>query len=197
MNTSKPTGGKSCPEIVGNNETLFPRRNKMTRFAPDLKAAHAGMLILERGEYEFEVTKSTPFFYVKDDGTEVAGVRAAMEVAGRIMADGSLDTDADYIGENAAPMRLFVHTPKSFAMTKQCILAAMGYDVRDETQANEEYFDGADFSIDGDDDDPDNVEVIGGASWNDMVGKRLRMTADVNIWQGREQQQYRSYQPIK
>jgi len=82
-------------------------------------------------------------------------------------------------------------------MTNQFILAEMGFDLRDEGQANAEYFDGADFSIDVDDDDPDNVEVIGGASWNDMVGKRLRMTADVNIWQGREQQQYRSYQPIR
>ncbi len=61
------------------------------RFAPDLSKAQAGMLVLDRGEYEFKCGGPKPFFYVKDDGTEVAGVRVPVELVGQIGADGSAE----------------------------------------------------------------------------------------------------------
>ena len=105
----------------------------------------------------------------------------------------ALDESHEAAGEQVSPISLWVHTPKAFGMTKQFILAALGYTIREEKQANEEYFDDADFSIDVDDDE----NTIGGASWEDLVGKSLRMTADIGEWNGNEQQEYRSYQPIR
>ena len=171
----------------------------MTRFAPNLKDAHAGFPMLTRGEYEFEITKVRPFFRVKDDGGESAGATISLKCVGKIESDGSITTDkADFpsAGEQVNPNRLYIHTPKAFGMTKQFIMAAMGYPIKDEKLANEEYFDDADFSIDADDADPDNIEVVGGGSWDDLEGKTLRMTADVRMWQGNEQQDYRSFSPI-
>jgi hypothetical protein len=172
----------------------------MARFQPNLKDAHAGFPMLPRGEYEFEITNVHPFFRVKDDGGESAGCTISLKVVGQVAADGSLETDkAEFpsADEQVNPNRVYIHTPKAFGMTKQFIMAAMGYPVRDEKVANEEYFDDADFSIDVNDDDPDNIEVIAGGSWDDLVGKTLRMTADVRMWQGNEQQDYRSFSPIK
>lgn len=168
----------------------------MPRFQPNLADAHAGFPMLSRGEYEFEITKVTPFYRIKDDGGESAGVSVGMKVVGQIAADGSVDEQFESAGEMVAPNRLYIHTPKAFGMTKQFIMAALGYSIRDEKQANTEYFDNADFSIDVDDSDPDNAQAIGGGSWDDLVGKRLRMTADIDVYQGRENQQYKSYSPL-
>ncbi len=165
----------------------------MTRFQPNLSKAHAGFPMLERGEYEFEITKATPFLRVKENGDESAGCRYGLRCTGKIIDDGSLDESHEAAGEQVSPISLWVHTPKAFGMTKQFILAALGYTIREEKQANEEYFDDADFSIDVDDDE----NTVGGASWEDLVGKSLRMTADIGEWNGNEQQEYRSYQPIR
>lgn len=164
----------------------------MTRFEPNLAQAHAGFPMLERGEYEFTITKATPFYRVKDDGSENGGCRCSLKVVGQVAADGSLDTDFEAMDEMVSPITLWIHTPKAFGMTKQFIMAALGYPIREEKRANEEYFEDADFSVDVDEED----NAIGGASWQDLVGKSLRMTADIDVWQGNDQQAYRSYQPL-
>ena len=91
-----------------------------------------------------------------------------------------------------SPITLWIHTPKAFGMTKQFIMAALGYPIKEEKKANSEYFEDADFSVDTDDED----NAIPGASWEDLVGKNIRMTADIGVWQGNDQQEYRSYQPL-
>lgn len=155
--------------------------------------------MLQRGEYEFEITNVKPFYRVKDDGGESAGVTVSLKCTGKVGSDGELVTSKDEFpaaGEQVNPNRLYIHTPKAFGMTKQFIMAALGYPIKDEKVANEEYFDDADFSIDVDDSDPDDVQVIAGGSWDDLVGKSLRMTADLRVWQGNDQQDYRSFSPL-
>lgn len=168
----------------------------MPRFEPNLAKAHAGFPMLERGEYEFSITKATPFVRTNDDGDVSAGCRCALRVDGIVAADGELETDFDAYGEMVSPISLWVHTPKAFGMTKQFILAALGYRLDQEKLANEEYFEEADFSIDTEDPDDTDSPVVAGASWQDLVGKSLRMTADIGEWNKRPQQEYRSYQPI-
>lgn len=164
----------------------------MTRFQPNLAQAHAGFPMLDRGEYEFTITKAVPFYNLKDDGSENGGCRCSLKVTGMVASDGSLTDDFDGAGEMVAPITLWIHTPKAFGMTKQFIMAALGYTIREEKKANEEYFEDADFSVDVDDED----HAVGGSSWQDLVGKSLRMTADIDVWQGNDQQTYRSYQPL-
>lgn len=162
----------------------------MTRFAPDLASVKAGMRTLTSGEWELLIKKAQPVYYVKDDGTEVAGCRYMVEVVGEIKADGSVDEE--FAGDTVAPIRLYIHTPKSFGMTKQFILAAMGYTIDQEEQADSEYFVNADFSIDVDDED----NGVLGSSWTDLEGKHVRCTASTTIYNGRESQEYRSWTPI-
>lgn len=164
----------------------------MTRFQPNLAQAHAGFPMLDRGEYEFTITKATPFYRVKDDGSENGGCRCSLRVTGKVDSDGSLSEDFEGVNEMVAPITLWIHTPKAFGMTKQFIMAALGYPIKDEKRANEEYFEDSDFSVDVDDEE----NTIGGASWDDLVGKSLRMTADIGVWNGNDQQEYRSYQPL-
>ena len=54
----------------------------MTRFSPNLAQAHAGFPMLDRGEYEFTITKATCFYRVKEDGSENGGCRCSMRVTG-------------------------------------------------------------------------------------------------------------------
>ena len=164
----------------------------MTRFSPNLAQAHAGFPMLDRGEYEFTITKATCFYRVKEDGSENGGCRCSMRVTGKVASDGSLDTDFEGVNEMVSPITLWIHTPKAFGMTKQFIMAALGYPIKEEKKANSEYFEDADFSVDTDDED----NAITGASWEDLVGKNIRMTADIGVWQGNDQQEYRSYQPL-
>lgn len=163
----------------------------MTRFEPNLAKAHAGFPMLPRGEYEFTITKATPFYRVKDDGSENGGCRVGLRMDGAINADGSMNAGVEDAGEQVSTLSLWIHTPKAFGMTKQFIMAALGYTIREEKKANKEYFEEADFSVDVEED-----QVVGGASWQDLVGKTLRMTADIGVWQGNDQQEYKSYQPL-
>lgn len=164
----------------------------MTRFEPNLAKAHAGFPMLQRGEYEFTITKATPFYRVKDDGSENGGCRVGLRCDGAINADGSINAGIEEAGEQVSTLSLWIHTPKAFGMTKQFIMAALGYTIQEEKKANEEYFEASDFSVDVDEED----NIVGGASWQDLVGKTLRMTADIGVWQGNDQQEYKSYQPL-
>jgi len=148
--------------------------------------------MLDRGEYEFLITKQKCFYRVKDDGGENGGCRVSLKVTGMVASDGSLTQDFEGADEMVSPLTLWIHTPKAFGMTKQFIMAALGYPIKEEKKANSEYFEDADFSVDTDDED----NAIPGASWDDLVGKSLRMTADIGVWQGNDQQEYRSYQPL-
>lgn len=167
------------------------------RFDPDLSKAHAGFPILERGEYQIEITGVKGYYRIKDNGEPSAGVRLGVMCVGIRSADGSLDTSIESAGEQISPHMLWVHTKKAYGMTKQVILAAMGYALDEERKANDEYFDGSDFSFEVDDSDPENVEIALGDSWDNLVGKPINVTADVRIWEGKPQQDYRAFSPVR
>lgn len=167
------------------------------RFDPDLSKAHAGFPILERGEYQLEITGVKGYFRIKDNGEPSAGIRLGVKCLGLRVADGSLDTTIDEADEQVSPHMLWVHTKKAYGMTKQVILAAMGYALDEERQANDEFFEGADFSFEVDDSDPDSVTIAIGDSWSNLVGKVINVTADVRTWEGKLQQDYRAFSPVR
>lgn len=166
------------------------------RFQPDFSKAHAGFPIVDRGEYEVEITGVQGYFNIKDDGSPSAGVRCLLKLIGEVGANGKVKKH-DASGENISPHMLWVHTPKAYGMAKQFILAAMGYSIRDEKKANSDFFDGADFDFEVDDSNPDDVSIALGSAWENLVGKSVRVTADVRQWEGRDQQDYRTPMPVK
>lgn len=162
---------------------------------PDFSDVKAGFRTLDRGEYQLVLGKPKGFYYVKDNGKEVGGVRVPVNVVGQIMADGSIDDQ--YEGDAVSPVRLYLHTEGAFRMTKQFLLAAAGYAIEDEDEADEEFFAVTDFSFDVDDeDDPENATVTLGDGWSGLEGNHVRVTADIDIYEGNPQQNWRSWLPV-
>ena len=164
----------------------------MTRFAPDLAKVKAGTRLCEAGEWELTIGKPAAIYYVKEDtGKPVAGCRVRMSIVGQVMADGSLNKEFE--GDDVFPFRLYVHSDKAFSMTKQFLLAAFGYALDEEEQADKEVFAKGDFSVDVDDDD----EGVLGKTWFKLEGCRIRMTGSTSIYNDRQSQDWKSYVPVK
>ena len=165
-------------------------------FQPDFADVKAGFRTLDRGEYELALGQPKGFAYTKDDGTEVAGVRIPANVVGQVMADGSMDDK--YEGDAVAPIRLYLHTEGAFRMTKQFLLAANGYDISDEDTADSEFFSEADFSFEVDEEtDEERPNVDLGATWDALKGNRVRVTADIQMYNDRPSQNWQTWLPIK
>lgn len=167
----------------------------MSRFAPDLTKVRAGFPTIESGEWEFIIGEAKGFHYVKDSGKAVYGVRYPLEIAGPIDAEGNVGDD-ELSGERAAPFSLYLHSDKASGMVKQWLLAALGYSIEEEDEANEAVFGAHDWDWDIDEDDPDAEPVIGDG-WTMPEGRRIRMTCSVDIGDnGNKRQQYGSYVPV-
>jgi hypothetical protein len=164
-------------------------------FTPDFADVKAGFRTLDRGEYELILGQPKGFSYVKDDGTHVVGVRFPTNCAAQVMSDGSLDDK--YEGDSVSPIRLYLHTEGAFRMTKQFLLAACGYSISEEDAADEEFFSDADFSVDVDDEDEENHEVTLGAAWDGLKGNRVRVTADIQMYNDKPSQNWQTWLPVK
>jgi hypothetical protein len=162
----------------------------MPRFAPDMEGTRATTRIFERGEYEIELKKPTGRVYVKDDGTEVANITYFATMIGKIKADGKLDDEFE--GEDVSPIRMYAHTEGAFRMTKQFLMAAYGYNRDEEDVFNKEVGKEKDWTLDGEED-----ETIIGSGYSDVAGNRVRVTLDKEKYEGREQQDFRAFFPVK
>lgn len=164
----------------------------MSRFTPDLAKVRAGFPTIESGEWEFIIGEAKGFHYVKDDGKEVYGVRYPLEIAGSVDAGGNLK-DEELSGDQAAPFSLYLHSKKAGGMVKQWLLAALGYTIEEEDEANESVFGEHDFGWDLDEDE----DPVVGDGWTMPEGRRIRMTCSVQIMDnGDKRQQYGSYVPV-
>ena len=167
----------------------------MGRFNPDLANVRAGFRPLDSGEWELALGKPKPIFYFKEgedgkEGHDVAGALIPMSVVAQIKSDGSLDDEFE--GDGVAPMRLYIHTDKAFGMTKQFLLAALGFRIDEEDIANDEVFSVAEFDLNVDDDD----EATLTDGWDLLESKRVRVTASTGIFNDRPSQNYSSYVPL-
>jgi len=165
----------------------------MPRFTPDLSKVRASIRVFDRGDYQLKITKAEPFINEeKDDGkgnlTQSAGCRYNVEMVGKLDASGNV-TD-EFQGETVTPVRLYVHYEGGWSMTKQFLMAVLGYSREEEDKFDAEWAANADLSLDG---EPDEVEA--GKSWEDPVGKVVNVTLDKRLYQGREQQDFRGWTP--
>ena len=165
-------------------------------FQPDFADIKAGFRTLDRGEYELLLGAPKGFAYTKDDGTEVSGVRVPVNVVGQVMSDGSIDDK--YEGDSVSPIRLYLHTEGAFRMTKQFLLAANGYEISDEDTADSEFFKGADFGFEVNEESEDErPDVTLGAAWGLLKGNHVRVTADIQMYNDKPSQNWQTWLPIK
>src|SRR5690606_12167095 len=113
----------------------------MSIFTPDFTAVDASFPVYPKGMYQVKVTKRTPFLRERKDEennkvTQVAGVRYALEIYGRFDDNGELvDTGEDgrpIRGKPASAMNVFLHTQGGWQFAKPFLMAACGYDVKNE-----------------------------------------------------------------
>ena len=169
------------------------------RFAPDLSGVKAGMPIYERGEYEVVISDVKPIYYNREsDGKTIAGAQVNLEMAGRVENDGTVNPnfgpDGDSVaGEPVAPNRLYVHSQKALGLVKQFIMFSLGYAIDEEDAFNADIGGDLDISVFK---PVDAEEATLGSGWDRLVGKRLRVTLDKRLYDGREQQDHKAFMPL-
>ncbi len=163
------------------------------RFDPDLQKARASFPIHPRGDYELAVVEMTGLGYTKDNGDEISGARLNLEVVGCILGDGTLDRELE--GQPCTGLRLYIHNEGSLNMTKQAIMAILGYTREEEDKFNDEVAGKLDLGIDWDE-DSDEGEVTLGSGWSQLEGKHFIATLSKRSWEGREQQDIGGFMPV-
>jgi hypothetical protein len=163
------------------------------RFTPDLSKVRASIRIFDRGDYRLKITKSEPFINeakTDDKGNEkqTAGCRYSLEMVGKLNARG--EVEPEFEGEAVTPNRCYVHSEGGWSMTKQFLMAALGYSRDEEDKFDAEWAANADLKIEG---EPEEVEA--GNSWEAPVGKLVDVTLNKRIYEGREQQDFNGWSP--
>jgi hypothetical protein len=180
----------------------------MGMFSPDFASVEAGITIYE-GRARVKVTGKVPFAgETRDDKTgnvtENAGVRYKLELIGMFDDKGQLVTD-DFQGKTVTPFKAWVHGEGGWKYSKPFLMAANGYTIKEENEANLALFMGkqADWLFNGDKDTPpDNFEV--GPGYDTPVGKILDVTLRNKKQPAKdgsdriyENQEYGSWTPVK
>lgn len=160
----------------------------MPRFTPD-KDARATTRIFERGEYELEITRATPFAGTNREGRENAGVIYAFQMAGKVKADGKLDSE--FAEEDVAPLYAYCHTDGAWRMSKRFLIAASGYSGENAEDEWNEQYDVDDVTV-----DVEGEEASAGAAWTDVVGNRVRATLDKGEYEGSPRQDFKNFLPL-
>lgn len=154
------------------------------RYNPNLTTASAGILMLQKGDYELKISQPKTFKRQKVENGEtkdIYGVQYSLTVEN--------GDDQNVIGKNI-PLSLYMHSEAAFGINKRFVMAALGFALDDEESFNEKYAD-ADWGI-----DPDSGEL--GDIWTQVAGNRVACTADIvpdKRDRSRQQQQF-SWRPI-
>lgn len=144
----------------------------MPRFVPNLRDANAGVLVLEDGDYLFEIGQPKVFARQNRDGNDVYGVSYGLTVK----------EGPSNVGKTV-PVQCFLHTSGALDMSKRFALAALGYnpnDATDEQRFNDSFPDeGEAFGIDTDDNHAGEVwQKIGGANIEATVKQQMSRPKD-------------------
>ena len=125
----------------------------MPIFAPDFTKVEAGFPVYEKGRYRVKVTKKTPLIEESKPDAEgntkiKAGVRYALEMGGQYDREGNLDdTDA---GKQVSSFTCWVHSDGGWKFSKPFLMAACGFAMKEEAQANVDLFQAHSWELDGD-----------------------------------------------
>lgn len=131
----------------------------MPKFTPNLSEIAAGIPILDKGEYEFSIgeVKGT-IQNVMTDGVPVATevVRTSLKI----------ESGESFVGKNI-PHSFMPSNEYGAQFTKQFIMAANGFDLKQEAEFNEQFADGDLWSL-------DSENGVLGDAWKSIQGKKIR-----------------------
>jgi len=150
----------------------------MPVFTPDFGSVSMNMPMYEKGRYQIQVTKRTPFHKTGKEVDGVAkvsaGVRFALEMVGQFDDAGDLQTD-DLKGKQVSSYTVWLHSEGGWQFGKPFMAAACGYRRNQEAEANE-FFQENEWDFAGElDADAETFEL--GAGWDLPVGQLV----DVNM----------------
>lgn len=174
-------------------------------WTPDFTGVHANTPIYPRGEYELEITNIRGSAYIRErDGATVKVVYLRPKMVGMYDSKGKLSPngqDGSKIeGEDVEEIRFYLHSEGAMKMTKRQMMAILGYQRKEEDKFNK-WASSADLSFKVEETEDGNLSVTLGKGWQELVGKRVRASLDVELYEpdGREpeeQQQFASLQPV-
>ncbi len=174
-------------------------------FAPDFTSVDANIPVFEKGRYQLQITKRTPFHRESKadaDGNvkTSAGVRFSLEMVGRYDDEGELETDG-LKGKTVSQYTVWLHTEGGWQYGKPFLMASNGFNVRqDENKANEKLFQKNEWEVSGElNAAPETFEVGGG--WDSPVGKVVDVTLSVdrqesNTGEVYENQDFAAWGPV-
>lgn len=150
------------------------------RYEADPTAVSATILILPKDEYEFQITKIKPFERTARAGHQSYGLRCTLKVV-----------NGPYDGR-AVTTSLYMHSEGAQGMAKRFQMAAHGFTVKQDNEAKfNEAVAGSDWSF-----DPEDGSI--GAAWDDLVGKHLVASVDVEKDDnGNDQQTWAQWMPME
>lgn len=143
----------------------------MPRYTPDFNTVSANFVMLEKGEYEFQVGEPKAFERTNQEGKVSHGVRFMLTVA-EGAAKGGRTMFTCYPGSDGG-----------MSFSKQFLIAVLGYaqDSSGEKQFNE--------ATAGEDWGYDTETGACGDMWRRALGKRVRAIVDIKIGENGQQQQ--------
>ena len=182
-------------------------------FEVDFSAVESSIPVYEKGRYRVQVKSKTPFIKEgkerdkegKETGKIIiqSGMRYNLEMVGMIDDTGKLITK-DYKGRAVSSYTIWGHTEGGWKYGKPFLMAANGYDRKDEQKANEKFFQKHKWFVKGEvGDAAENIET--GDGWDTPVGKVLDVTLDKDVQHGTgpnegkvyENQDFNAWTPYK
>jgi hypothetical protein len=150
------------------------------KFSFDPTAVQAGMVVLPKDDYEFVLGEPKVFYRVKEDGNESYGITVPLLVV----------SEGEFKGKRIFP-QFYLHTEAAWPMLKGFQLAALGFNVNQESQFNAQY------KAENGEWDIDFENKTLGDFWRKLTGQRISATAEVkpNTVTGTDQNQFR-WRPV-
>lgn len=152
----------------------------MPRLSPDMTDVSANIKIYDKGDYEIAV-KSV--FGFANDGTNGFNYGVAVQhvIVGKYDSKGNLDKSDE--GNQVENVRLFVHTKDAMRMSKRYLMAAFGFNKKEEDEFNE-WYKSQDWHVDAEKDDNDRYVIDSiGDGWKKLVDHHVKVRLDKTIYE--------------
>jgi hypothetical protein len=163
-------------------------------FEPDFTKVDATIPTYEKGRYQVKVRKATPFVRTSTDrktGEDkiLVGVRIGFEMVGSF--DPATDKlDKSISGKAVSNYTVWLHTEGGWQFAKPFLMAAAGYNVREqEDEANRKFFSKNKWHVSGDPGD-DAPEM--GNGYSKILDRIVDVNLDISITEGAEGQVYKN-----
>jgi hypothetical protein len=179
-------------------------------FTPDFAAVDAGFPLYDKDMYRVKITDVTPLVYEKTDRvtkdvSNVIRIRCKLEMFGRHNGDDLVTTDQndkEIRGKNVQAMDVYTHSEGGWSFAKGFLMAACGFSMKEENEANTELFQAGDWACPDDPTQPESAQADElGESWSLLVDRLVDVYLQKETRTGddgieRENQKMSAWQPV-